>query len=205
MESVYPLLPDLWERRSLKSPARVLVPLCGNSPDLHWLAEQGHSVIGIDVSAKALQQVMQEQSAKFSKDSSHGFTIYRSERMELWEGDFLKLPISKIPALDLIYDKAAIVALPPDMRADFAQKVLQLCNQGTQMLVQAFEYEQHEMSGPPFSVDTDEINSHYNHRFSIDLMHEQSKLEDMGKFQQRGLSSYFIEKVYHLLPIHHSS
>ncbi|MDZ7681321.1 MAG: hypothetical protein U5J63_06285 [Fodinibius sp.] len=205
MDEVYPLLPTLWNRRSLKSQARVLVPLCGNSPDLHWLAEQGHTVIGIDVSGKALRRTMRDHPAKFTEETSYGFTVYRSQQMELWEGDFLKLPARTITTPDVIYDKAAIVALPPEMRTTFAQKVMELSNPNTQLLVQTFEYEQHEMSGPPFSVGRNEIEQYYGDRFSITPVHEQSRLQDMAKFRQRGLSSYFIEKVYHLSPVHRDS
>lgn len=198
MEQVYPPLPDLWARLSIKSDARVLVPLCGKSLDLRWLTDRGHHVTGVEVSEKALRKVMQNHPQSFSKDSSHGFTIYRSESLELWQGDFLKLPVQKIQHPDVIYDKASIVALPPKMRQSYAWKVLQLCDNQTEIIVQTFEYNQDEMSGPPFSVDKEELNRHFGHRFELTLMHEQSKLEELSKFQQRGLSSYLSEKVYHL-------
>lgn len=112
MDVVYPQLPKVWPQLSVKSDARVLVPLCGKSLDINWLAEQGYYVIGVEISPKALQEFMDQYPHQFSKDSSHEFTIYRSDSIELWEGDFLKLPTSKIPALDVIYDKASLVALP---------------------------------------------------------------------------------------------
>ena len=202
MESVYPLLPDLWKRQGLKSQTTVLVPLCGNSPDLHWLVEAGHRVIGVDVSEKALKHAMEYHSTEFTEDTSHGFRIFRSSKMDLWQGDFLTLPTHKLPDIDLIYDKAALIALPPEMRPDYAQQIRRLTNPQTQQLVQTFEYEQHEMPGPPFSVHENEIANYYGNHFSIEVVHEQSKLDAFPKFQQRGLSSYFTEKVYHLKPIH---
>lgn len=202
MDAVYPQLPRLWPLLSLKSNARILVPLCGKSLDMQWLAEQGCNVIGVEVSAKALREFRDGYPGEFSEDSSYGFTIYRSNSIELWQGDFLKLPVTEIPRFDLIYDKAAIVALPREMRASYAKKVLELCGEHTQILLQTFEYIQKEMSGPPFSVDEKELRKYFDHRFEMTLLHEQSKLNELSKFQRRGLSTYLSEKVYLLKPLH---
>ncbi len=201
MEVVYPQLPKLWSILSLKKGARVFVPLCGKSLDMKWLAEQGYYVFGVDVSGKALHEFMDIVPQSFSENSSHGFSIYRSKSIELWEGDFMKLPVAQVSKLDAIYDKASIVALPADMRKMYAHKLLELCINRTQILLQTFTYDQDEMNGPPFSVNEEEIRQLFGHRFNLQLLHEQSKLEELKKFQRRGLSSYLIEQVYHLNPL----
>lgn len=185
----------------MNSDARVLVPLCGKSFDLEWLADQCDTVIGVEVSSKALRDVMQQHNESFIQDTSHGFMIYRSNSMELWEGDFAKLPADKIPPQDLIYDKASIIALPAEKRQYHAEKIIELCNYSTQILIQTFEYDQSEMNGPPFSVDEKELKKLFGHRFKLECLHEQSKLEDLQQFKRRGLSSYLIEKVFHLKPL----
>lgn len=200
MSDVHPQLTTLWSQLSFTSNPRVLVPLCGKNIDMRWMAEQGSYVIGVEISHKALQEFMDEQPQEFRQSASHGFTIYKSDFFELWEGDFFRLPTGKIPDIDLIYDKASIVALPPDMRKDYAQKLLELCYPDTQILLQTFEYRQKEMTGPPFSVEQKEIETLFGDQFQIDLVHERSKPEEVRKFQQRGLSSYFIEKIYHMKP-----
>ena len=201
MDVVYPPLRKLWPQLSLKSQARVLVPLCGRSMDMKWIAEQGCQVIGVEVSQKALQDFMDRWDEEFTTDSSHGFTIYKSPSIELWQGDFMKIPESKIKPVDAIYDKAAIVALRKDMRSKYAKKLLKLCHANTQILLQTFEYKQDEMNGPPFSVDGEEISRLFGHQFSITSLHEQSLFDELSKFQRRGLSSYLVEKVFHLKPL----
>lgn len=201
MDTVYPLLPQLWDHLGMSSNAQVLVPLCGKSLDLLWLTEHCDTVTGVDISPKALQHVMRQHHESFNKDTSHGFTIYRSDSLVLWEGDFTKLPADQIPAQDLIYDKASIIALPPKKRQNHAKKMIELCNHNTQILIQTFEYDQSEMSGPPFSVEEQELERLFKHQFKLKCLHEQSKLEDLQKFKQRGLSSYLIEKVFHLKPL----
>lgn len=201
MDIVYPQLRNIWPQLSLASDTRILVPLCGKSLDMKWLADQGHDVIGVEVSQKALQEFMNNYPEEFTEKTSHGFTIYCSPSIELWEGDFLKLPSKEIPALDVIYDKASIVALPPGMRKEYAKKVLELCGENTQILLQTFEYNQDEMNGPPFSVDEKEIKHHFGDRFELTLLREQSKFEELSKFQFRGLTSYLKERVFHLKPL----
>lgn len=201
MEDIYSPLPELWPLLSLKEGDQVLVPLCGKSLDMKWLVEQNHHVTGVEVSPKALQEFMDIYPQDFSEDSSHGFTIYRSINIELWEGDFLKMPAEPIPAPAAIYDKAALGALSPKLREAYAKKVWELATEETQILLQTFEYKQDEMTGPPFSVDEKEVQQLYGKHFEIGLLREQSKFKQLKKFQCRGLSSYLIDKLYLLSPL----
>ncbi len=200
MTEVYPMLPELWPKLALRDNATVLVPLCGKSRDMQWLAAQGFHIIGVEASSKALEQFMQSSDRQFSRTHSHGYTVFTSTDINLWQGNFLNLPQRAIGPVNAIYDKASIVALPPEMRKEYSRKLLNLCNDTTEIFLQSFEYEQKEMNGPPFSVDENEIRSHFDQRFNITLMNERSIFENVKKFQQRGLSSYFIEKIYHLSP-----
>ncbi len=201
MQEVYPQLPKLWPQLSITEKDHVLVPLCGKSLDMKWLAEQNYYVIGVEVSKKAIQEFIEGYPKEFSASTTHGFTVYRSDNIELWEGDFLKIPTDIIPIPDVIYDKAALVALPSKLRKLYVDKVLKLSNTETQILLQTFEYKQNEMTGPPFSVDKKELQQLYGERFELNLLHEQSKFQQLSKFQRRGLSSYLIEKVYLLDPL----
>jgi len=200
MDTVYPPLPNLWNHLGMNAEAQVLVPLCGKSLDLLWLADHCDTVTGVEVSPKALQYVMQEHNESFAQDYSHGFSIYRSDSLVLWQGDYAKLPADQIPSQDLIYDKASIIALPAEKRSRHANKTIELSNSDTQLLIQTFEYNQSEMSGPPFSVDEQELKKLFGHWFKLKCIHEQSKLEELQKFKRRGLSSFLTEKVFHLTP-----
>ena len=201
MDTVYPPLPNLWKQLGFNSEVRVLVPLCGKSLDLHWLADHSIKVIGVDIFQKALHSVMQKHPESFSQETIRNFTVYRSNSLELWEGDFMKLPAKEIPPIDLIYDKASIIALPPKKRSKHGQKLMDLCHSSTNILLQTFEYIQEEMNGPPFSVDQKELQNLFGNTFTMQLLHEQSKLEELKAFQQRGLSSYLSEKIFYLKPL----
>lgn len=199
-QEVYPQLPRFWSRLDLPKEARVLVPLCGKSHDIDWLAEQGFQLIGVDASGKALKHIMERFPESFLRTESHGYTVFRSDTMELWQGDFLNFPKAAINPIAAVYDKASIVALPPAMRKKYAGKLLELSGKHTQIFLQSFEYDQHEMNGPPFSVSEREIKNLLGASFDIMLLHKQSRFEEVEKFHRRGLSSYFMEKIYHLTP-----
>lgn len=200
MSKIYPQLPTYWPRLQLPESAAVLVPLCGKSLDLLWLKNKNYKVIGVEVSEKAAQDFFRENKLPFKKYSKASFTIYQSDNLAFWTGDFLKLKSSFLPEIDAIYDKAALIALPAEKRKRYADKLLSLCNARTQMLMNTFEYEQEEMNGPPFAVSFEELKKLFGQYFAIDLLHQESIIDELPKFQQRGLSSYLIEKVYHLYP-----
>lgn len=200
MKEGYPGLPQHWGALQADNPV-ALVPLCGKSKDLLFLSAKCRKVIGVEISGIAVQDFLKENNLEADKTSFADFSIYRTGNIELWQGDFFKLPNHKLPPLDLIYDKAALIALPPDLRKQYASKILELVSSQTQILLHLFEYRREEMSGPPFSVPLDEIEDYFGKRFTI-LILERNELDlnNYKKFQNRGLNSNFIEILSLLLP-----
>ena len=49
---------------------RVLVPLCGKSPDLLWLADRGHDVVGIEISEIAVAAFFDENALAYTVDDA---------------------------------------------------------------------------------------------------------------------------------------
>ncbi|HLR26821.1 MAG TPA: hypothetical protein VK112_13220, partial [Fodinibius sp.] len=193
-----PYLVKFWPALSLSDGATVLVPLCGKSRDVLWLADQGFQVIGVEASAAGLEQLREASGQSFTQTSRYGNAIYCSDNVALWEANFLSLPAKALPPVDAIYDKASIVALPPAKREIYARKIIALCGSGTQILLQTFDYDQTDMHGPPFSVPEKEITRLFGGHLNIELLHERSMLNDVDKFRRRGLRSRFIERLYHL-------
>lgn len=193
---VYPPLVSNWKRLFVNEEDTVLVPLCGKSRDILWLAETDVQVIGVEVSELAVQQFFSEAALSYSRRTKGEFEVYVSENIQLWQGDFFKLNSTWLPPVNVIYDKAALIALPPDRRKVYAKIIMDCCTSSTQMLVSTFEYPQKEMNGPPFSVFRDELIKLYGSQFTIELLYEESILDEVPKFRQWGLSSYLREKCY---------
>lgn len=201
MDSGYPGLERNWPSIGLDEGPVVLVPLCGKSKDLIWLSKHCRQVVGVEISSVAVQDFLNENNLEASGSTFAEFTIYQTGNIQIWNGDFFKLPGHKLPNVDLIYDKAALTALPPKMREQYASKVLGLVSPRTQILLHLFEYNQEEMNGPPFSVPIKEAKKHFGEKFDLKIL-EQKKLNinNYKKFQNRGLRSYFIEILSLLLP-----
>lgn len=200
MKNGYPGLEKHWNSIQLKNPV-VLVPLCGKSKDLVWLSKHSERVVGVEISDLAVEQFLEENSLDAQTSTFAGFTIYHTGNMEVWNGDFFKLPIHKLPSFDLIYDRASLVALPPDMRKEYAKKILELISNQTQILLHQFYYPQEEMPGPPFSVSPEELETLYGEHFNIQILEKNELMIDSyKKFRNRGLQSFFIEILSLLLP-----
>lgn len=201
MEDGYPGLERNWLSIGLNEDPVVLVPLCGKSKDLIWLSNHCRQVVGVEISSVAVQEFLNENDLDASRSTFAQFTIYQTGNIQIWNGDFFKLPGRKLPKFDLIYDKAALIALPPKMREQYALKVLEFVSPRTQILLHLFEYKQEEMNGPPFSVPIKEIKKYFCEKFDLKILEQENlNINNYKKFQNRGLRSYFIEILSLLLP-----
>lgn len=200
MDEVFPPLKNYWHHLQLAHGATILVPLCGKTLDIEWFVGQAYYVIGIDVSEKAIEALKHNHSEPFCTSSTGGLTRYKSDSLELWCGDFFKLQKNWLPPIDAIYDKAALIALPPETRRQYAKAIKRLCQPHTRQFLSCFEYNQDEMNGPPFAVFEDELQTHYSDRFHINLLYSHSLMDELTGFHRRGLHSYLTEKIYHLTP-----
>ena len=96
---VQPALVKHWPALALDKGARVLVPLCGKSLDMVWLAGQGHEVVGAELSDVALKDFIAEQYLTYvTTEEADGFTIHSSGPFELWCGDYFALKKDEVAA-----------------------------------------------------------------------------------------------------------
>lgn len=194
LDEVNPYLKQFWHQLNLKPGARIFVPLCGKSIDLLWLAEQGHTVIGVELSPLAVEAFFAENSLEAEHRQQGDFEVWQSGSITIYCGDFFSLTQDNLGDIDAVYDRASLVALPAGMRQDYAQKLAALCPAAPRLLV-ALEYEQSKMDGPPFSVPEAEITALYGNDFEINPLLRQDMLGANEKFRTRGLD-YLEETIY---------
>ena len=111
--------------------------------------------------------------------------------------DAFKLDGDDLAGIDAVYDRAALIALPPAMRNDYARLLIKTLPKAARILLITLEYPQAQMDGPPFSVHSEEIHALFGDNFNIEHLLEQDVLAESEKFRDRGLTS-LIEKVYTL-------
>jgi thiopurine S-methyltransferase len=120
--------------------------LCGKSLDLVWLADRGYHVVGVDLSEVAAK-------AFAAENKQH------TDRIEYRVGDFFDVTPESIGKFDLIYDRAALIALPPNLRPKYAEKLQSLLAPSGRILLISLEYDPQQMQGPPFEVPESEIRT----------------------------------------------
>jgi thiopurine S-methyltransferase len=179
-----------------KAPGRTFVPLCGKSADLTWLAAQGHQVVGVDVSEVAARAFAFEQKIAMTAANEPPFLVFRSERIAYYVGDFFNLQPDRIGRFELIYDRAALIALPAGKRPEYAQKLKALMVSGGSLLLVSLEYDPKQMEGPPFAVTEAEVRSFFK-ELSVSKLREHDCIEEESRFKERGLD-WMKEVVYRI-------
>jgi len=170
-----------------EGPLRVLVPLCGKSLDLDWLAAQGHEVIGVELAPEAVAEVMARTTDEVVRDTHGPFQRCRAGRITILCGDVLSATPALLGKIDRIWDRAALVALPPDMRPRYAATLTSLLAPGGLQLQNAFSYDQSKMDGPPFSVPPSEVATLYA-TYEREVLDTRVLRE--GKFAERGVDAF---------------
>ncbi len=184
-----PLLLEHWPRLALAPGRRVLVPLCGKSLDLLWLAAQGHRVLGVELSPLAIAQFLEENALQAEIHDSALGRHYRSGQIELIEGDAFALDEATLAGCDAVYDRAAIIALPPDLRRRYAATVYARLPRGCAGLMITLEYPQAEKDGPPFSVQEPEVRALLEPDWQVEVAERRDILATQPSFQEQGVSA----------------
>ena len=168
---------------------RVLVPLCGKSEDLAYLAALDHEVIGIELVEDAVRAFFAEHDATPSITRRGPLAIYTSGAITVLAGDVFAVNEADVGAIDAIYDRAALIALPPELRRRYLDHLRTLVPSRTQALLVTLEYPQDKLDGPPFSVPETEVRALYA---SAELIDE--RLATGGRIAEAGVSA--IERCY---------
>lgn len=183
---VNPYLQRHWPSLGVAPGAQVLVPLCGKSLDLAWLAGQGVRVLGVELAEKAVQAFFHEQGLAPSVQAHGTFTRYQAGEVELWCGDFFALTAADVAGCTALYDRAALIALPPDMRRRYVQHLTAILPKGCAGLLVTLDYDQDVLPGPPFAVPDAEVQALWGGRWRVEQLECRDILEEGGKFVNAG-------------------
>ena len=127
--------------------------------------------------------------------TGEGYEDWSADGIRLRCGDFFDLRPQDLAGVGGVYDRASLIALPPESRPAYAAHLKRLLPTGVPMLLVTLEYDQSAMSGPPFAVHDAEVRTVYGEGFDVELIYERDVLAENAKFRARGLSS-LVEKVY---------
>ncbi|VUD41001.1 Thiopurine S-methyltransferase [Thalassocella blandensis] len=163
------LLRNYFGSLSLPANSRVFIPLCGKTTDIAWLRAYGFQVVGVELSEIAVKQLFTDLELEAEIEQHQNFVRYRTEGLDVWVGNIFALNEKLLGPVNAIYDRAALVALPEEMREQYTQQLVSLTHAAPQLLI-TFEYDQTMMEGPPFSIPLSMVEAYYANDYSIKLI-----------------------------------
>lgn len=195
---VHPILKRFLPLFDLPKRARVFLPLCGKTLDIGYLLSEGYRVTGVELSEIAVAELFQELGVEPEVSDWAGGQCWRHGDLTVFQGDFFALTPERVGAVDLVYDRAALVALPHGMRERYAARMPELSG-GAPQLVITFEYDQAQMEGPPFSVPVANVEHLYAAAYELEELSRKDVIANQPRFQEAGLSR-FEEVAWRLSP-----
>lgn len=172
---------------------QVFVPLCGKTTDLTVLAQTGAEVVGSELVEDAAAQFFSERGVPFERIPMRPDLVrVGMPGLSILAGDFFTLSPSEVGHVDAVYDRAALVALPPDLRERYAQHLARLAPAATALVI-TFE---HDLpNGPPFSIDRAELIRCYGDALEAppEKLGERDVYEPGGGLAARGAT--FVREV----------
>lgn len=165
---VHPALVHHWAPLGVRPGTKVLVPLCGKSLDMRWLARHDHPVLGIELAPEAIEQFVAEGVGDVTRYQQGPFSICRQGNVELWCGDFFHFHIDQAAEIGAFYDRAALIALPPATRQRYAFHLAQLVLPGVRgLLITLARAPGDETVGPPYHVSAEEVRELFEPNFQV--------------------------------------
>ncbi|MEM8967135.1 MAG: thiopurine S-methyltransferase [Bacteroidota bacterium] len=181
-----PLLVKYFPSLSLAKDDRVFVPMCGKTRDIAWLLSQGHTVVGVELSQLAIEQLFAELCTEPQVSHIGKLSLYQAPNIDVFVGDIFDLSSNVLGSVDAIYDRAALVALPKEMRQRYTEHLLDITFQAPQLLI-VWKYDLTQMDGPPFSISADEVRQHYAQNYQpklVDSIDVPGKLKEVDGAQE---------------------
>jgi thiopurine S-methyltransferase len=164
-----PVLVTHAHQLALPKGRRMFLPFCGKTLDISWLLSRGYRVSGAELSQLAVEQLFMDLGVQPDIASAGELEQWSATNLEIFVGDIFALSQKALGGVDAVYDRAALVALPADLRSRYTAHLMALTNKAPQLLV-CYDYDQHLMDGPPFSVSGDEIRRHYAKTYDVRLL-----------------------------------
>jgi thiopurine S-methyltransferase len=193
-------LVEYFELFALETRDKVFVPLCGKSLDMIYIMNQGFSVVGVEISEIGVRQFFSENNLTYKITKVDDFDLYSSENLEIYCGDFFSLTSKHLNNVKAVLDSKSLIALEPDLRQKYAKHLNDIISLGVRILLVTLQYPQHQMSGPPFSVDESEVESLFSMAFESRKLKSFNDIENGSKLVRAGVdfinnAAYCLRKV----------
>lgn len=199
LASVNSLLTKCWAGLELEEGSRVFVPLCGMSLDMIWLAEQGHEVIGVELSPIAVRTFFRANHLDAVRTRRGTFDWWQSGKLGILCGDYFALTREALGKVDAVYDRASLTALAEGIRGQYVAQLRLLVPDTCKILLLTVEDADDWESTDQALAAADEISLLYSNDFKVVLMHVESICEP-DQEMSASASLRTTHKAYRLSP-----
>lgn len=179
---------------------KVFFPLCGKSLDMTYILNQGFSVIGVELSEIGIKQFFHENGLDFTISQVGEFDLYSANNIEIYCGDFFSLTSKYLYGVKAVFDRKSLIALDLNLRQKYVKHLNDIISLGVRILLITLHYPQHQISGPPFSVDKSEVESLFSMAFNYQELKSFEDIENGSKLERSGVdyienAAYCLQKV----------
>lgn len=179
---------------------KVFFPLCGKSLDMIYLLNQGFSVVGVELSEIAIKQFFHENGLDYTITRVGKFDLYSAKNIEIYCGDFFSLSSKHLSDVKAVFDRKSLIALDQNLRQKYVKHLNDIISLGVRVLLITLHYPQHQMSGPPFSVEKSEVESLFSMAFIYQELESFQDIENRSKLVNAGVdyienAAYCLQKV----------
>jgi len=188
-----------------RSKLRVFLPLCGKSVDMLWLADQGHTIVGVEVAKQAIESFFTENNLTFTVESvkmaasGEPAEVYKcKEKMiTIFCCDLFTFKEEDVGGkFDAIWDRGSLSAIVPsagDRGKRYTKKMHSLLAYDGNYMLESHYYEIDRGIRPPASISNELRNEIYGEDFTI----KELDVDRQGEDPNRSLS-FAHDLHYHL-------
>ena len=174
---------------------KIFVPLCGASLDMKYLIDQGFHVVGVELSSLAIDRFFNENKIDYKISKVEDFDLYQGKNIDIYCGDFFKLKKNYLNGAICVYDRAALIALNPDLQKKYVVHLKEILPNSSKILLLTMFYPHNEMEGPPFSVGDDNVEELFSDSKEIKKISSVNDKESSLKPDDLNLT-YLFKNVY---------
>lgn len=168
-KDINPFLLKHLEILNLPKGSRIFLPLCGKTLDFSFLLANGNQVVGAELSELAVKELFKELCLNPEITPVAELIRYSAQDIDVFVGDIFDVSAEYLGHISAIYDRAALVALPVEIRTQYTSHLMNITKSAPQLLI-TFEYDQKLMDGPPFSLTESELKHHYGSKYQLKVL-----------------------------------
>ncbi|XP_075907726.1 putative thiopurine S-methyltransferase [Nelusetta ayraudi] len=157
------------------------LPLCGKTVDMKWLADMGHSVVGVEISEKAIREFFEESKLTYSEEpvpTIPGAKVYKSSdgNISLYQCDLYSFSSSIGGQFGAIWDRGSLVAINSGDREKYIALMTSLMDKDCTYLLETSSYNPELYPGPPFCLPEEQVQTLFGKSFNFQLLDSEELL-----------------------------